>query len=309
MSFTRRLALSAGRLFFTLGIAGVPLGLCPSITFCARPQSEQATPSSSSPSVVKVRKTAEGFALVRNGQPYFIKGGGGEHYLETLQVSGGNSLRTWGADDLEPLLDRAQQLGLTVTIGIWLGQERQGFNYGDAAQVRGEFEKTRRFVRRYRKHPALLMWGLGNEMEGSGENPLIWRAVNNLAKMVKEEDPDHPTMTVIAELGANGSKVKHFVELCPDVDVLGINSYAGLASLPQRLQVADMNRPYVVTEFGPPGPWEVRKTAWNAPIESTSTHKAETYLANYRSAIGSQAGKCLGSYAFLWGSKMEATPT
>ncbi len=260
-------------------------------------------------SVVELRKTAQGFALFRNGWPYFIKGGGGHHYLETLKAAGGNSIRTWGEDDLEPLLDRAQQLGLSVTIGIWLGQERQGFNYSDAAQVKGELEKTRRFIRRYRSHPALLMWGLGNEMEGSGENPIIWRTVNDIAKMVKEEDPHHPTMTVIAEIGANGTKAKHFMESCPDVDILGINSYAGLASLPKRLKEVNFNRPYVVTEYGPAGPWEVRKTAWNAPIEPSSTQKAATYLANYQSAVSSQVGRCLGSYAFLWGDKIEATPT
>ena len=157
-------------------------------------------------------------------------------YLETLKEAGGNSLRTWGEDDLEPLLDRAHELGLTVTIGIWLGQERQGFNYADAGAVRREVEKARGFFRRYRRHPALLMWGLGNEMEGSGDNPVIWRTVNEIARVAKSEDPDHPTMTVIAEAG--GRKIPQFLSLCPDVDVLGINSYAGLPTLPKRLAEA-----------------------------------------------------------------------
>ncbi len=75
------------------------------------------------------------------------------------------------------------------------------------------------------------------------------------------------------------------------------------------MQEAGFHRPYVVTEFGPPGPWEVAKTAWNAPIEPTSTQKADAYLTNFQQAIGSQPGHCLGSYAFLWGDKVEATPT
>ena len=110
-------------------------------------------------------------------------------YLEALKEAGGNSIRTWGEDDLEPLLDRAQELGLTVTVGIWLGQERQGFNYADPGSVRREVEKARRFFRRYRRHPALLMWGLGNEMEGSGDNPVIWRTVNEIARIAKTETP------------------------------------------------------------------------------------------------------------------------
>ena len=175
------------------------------------------------------------------------------------------------------------------------------------AAVRGEVEKARAFFRRYRRHPALLMWGLGNEMEGSGDNPIIWRTVNEIAKVAKSEDPDHPTMTVIAEAG--GRKISQFMSLCPDVDVLGINSYAGLATLPKRLADAGFNRPYVITEFGPPGPWEVRKTTWGAPVEPTSTEKARRYLDQHSHSVAGQSGRCLGSYAFLWGHKQEATAT
>ena len=194
-----------------------------------------------------------------------------------------------------------------MTVGIWLGQERQGFNYADPGSVRREVEKARGFFRRYRRHPALLMWGLGNEMEGSGDNPVIWRTVNEIARIARTEDPDHPTMTVIAEAG--GRKIAQYLSLCPDVDVLGINSYAGLPSLPKRLADLGMDRPYVITEFGPPGPWEVGKTRWGAPIEPTSTEKAKGYLAEYTASIAGQAGQCLGSYAFLWGHKQEATAT
>ncbi len=257
--------------------------------------------------VVKVQKDDTGYHLLRDGRPYVIKGGGGRTYLESLKEAGGNSLRTWGEDDLEPFLDRAHELGLTVTVGIWLGQERQGFNYGDASSVRREIEKARSFFRRYRRHPAVLMWGLGNEMEGSGDNPVIWRTVNEIARVAKSEDPDHPTMTVIAEAG--GRKISQFMSLCPDVDVLGINSYGGLATLPKRLADAGLDRPYVITEFGPPGPWEVRKTSWGAPVEPTSTEKARTYLGHHSASIAAQRGRCLGSYAFLWGHKQEATAT
>ena len=180
-------------------------------------------------------------------------------------------------------------------------------NYADASAVRREVEKARGFFRRYRRHPALLMWGLGNEMEGSGDNPEIWRTVNEIARVAKSEDPDHPTMTVIAEAG--GRKIPQFMSLCPDVDVLGINSYAGLPTLPRRLADAGLDRPYVITEFGPPGPWEVRKTGWGAPVEPTSTEKARIYLDEYSHSIAAQRGRCLGSYAFFWGHKQEATAT
>jgi hypothetical protein len=256
---------------------------------------------------VKVEKTAAGYRLLRDGKAYFIKGVGGRSYLDVLKEVGGNSIRTWGEDDLEPLLDRCQELGLTVTVGIWLGQPRQGFQYGDERAVRGEVEKSRRFFRRYKDHPAVLMWGLGNEMEGTGDDPKVWKTVNEIARIARQEDPNHPTMTVVAELG--GPKLEMYRTLCPDVGVLGVNSYGGLGSLADRLTQAKFDRPYVVTEFGPPGPWEVALTPWKAPIELTSTAKAELYRANYAKAIVGNPGLCLGSYAFFWGHKQEATST
>lgn len=271
--------------------------------------SAASLPASQPPAPVKVtlQKTTTGYRLLRDGKPYYIQGAGGGDYLEKLKEAGGNSIRTWGADNLEPLLERAHSLGLTVTIGIWLGHERHGFNYSDPKMVQEQFDRAREAVRRYRYHPALLAWSLGNEMEGRGDNPRIWRHINDLARMVKEEDPHHPTMTVVAEIG--GVKLQMFNALCPDVDILGINTYGGLASLPKRLKEANFTRPYVITEFGPLGPWEVRKTAWDAPIEPTSTQKAAFYLENYQKAIAAQRDQCLGSYVFLWGSKQEATPT
>ncbi len=138
-------------------------------------------------------------------------------------------------------------------------------------------------------------------MEGyeKGDNAAIWSAVNNIASMVKKLDPNHPTMTVIAEIG--GDKVKNVHRLCPDIDVVGINSYGGAATIPQRYRKAGGLKPYVLTEFGPPGAWESPKTSWGAAIEPSSTAKAEAYRRVYQLAVRGAEGLCLGSYAFALG--------
>lgn len=255
---------------------------------------------------VRVVKTGEEYRLLRNGKPFFIRGVGGREALDRLAAAGANSIRTWGADNLQPLLDEAQKRGLAVTVGIWLGHERHGFNYGDAARVAAQREQVKQTILRYKDHPAVLMWGLGNEMEGKGDNPAIWTAVNDLARMAKELDPSHPTITVIAEMG--GDKVRTLHRLCPDIDVVGINSYAGAASLPERYRRQGGVKPYVLTEFGPPGSWEVGKKPWGAAIEPSSTEKSAIYRRSYEKAVKDQP-LCLGSYAFLWGHKQEATAT
>ncbi len=247
--------------------------------------------------------------LLRDGKPYTIKGVGGNTHLQLLAQCGGNSIRTWDSDNVGPILDEAHKLGLSVTVGVWLGHERHGFKYTDAEQIAQQIEKVRKTVLTYRNHPAVLMWALGNEMEGyaNGDNAAIWMAIDHLAVLCKELDPNHPTMSVIAEIG--GDKVKNFHRFCPHVDVLGINSYQGAFTIPERYKNLKGTKPYVVTEFGPAGMWETTKTSWEAPIEATSTEKQAVYEKAYRATVIGDADHCLGSYAFVWGNKQEATAT
>lgn len=267
-------------------------------------------PLAASASTVTLKHDGENFQLLVDGQPFFIKGVGGSGPKPLVKQVGGNAFRTWGDDDLPRQLDEAQSLGLKVVVGIWLEHERHGFSYSDDAFVQKQFERAKTQVLKYKDHPAVLMWGIGNEMEGykSGDDPRIWKAVNDIAAMAKKEDPSHPTMTVVAELG--GNKLAALREQVPAIDVVGINSYAGAASIGTRFRAGNVNKPYVVTEFGPAGTWEVAKTDWDVAIEPTSTEKAATYKASYEKGILAEKDTlCLGSFAFTWGNKQETTGT
>lgn len=256
---------------------------------------------------VQVVRGETGWTLTRNGQPYPIRGAGGEGPLELLVACGGNSTRTWGVgDDTRARLDEAQRNGVSVAFGIWLEHERHGFDYSDKAAVQKQFDQVLATVREYKDHPAILVWGIGNEMEGAGENPLIWQHVEELCRAVKKEDPHHPTMTVIAEMG--GTKIPDLHRLCPSVDIIGINSYGGAPSVPERYRKLGGKKPYIVTEFGPVGTWEVPRNSIQAIEEPLSGQKTENYRNAYQ-AFAADRELCLGSYAFLWGHKQEATPT
>ena len=258
---------------------------------------------------VRIVHEGERHQLLRDGQPYFIRGGGGnEQAMKSLAAAGGNSIRLWGDDHLGEALDAAQQAGVTVTAGIWLGQVRQGFDWSDADSLAKQREHVRATVLKYKDHPALLVWALGNEMEDAqGRNGAVWTAINSLAVMVHQLDPQHPTMTVIAEIG--GDKVKNIHRLCAEIDIIGINSYAGAVTVGERYKKLGGTKPYILTEYGPAGVWETKKDATGAFPEPTSTAKAASYRAAYESAVLGQPGVCLGSYAFLWGQKQEVTST
>lgn len=262
----------------------------------------------SSPSVVKVEGRNGAFKLLRNGKEYFIKGAGGDRHLDTLARCGGNSIRTWGIDRASRDLDNAQKHGLTVTLGFWMAHERHGADYTDKEFLARQKEDVRAMVEKYKDHPALLIWGIGNEVELECKNEeAVWKQVNELAETVRRLDPNHPVMTVVAEI--RDEKMRKLESLCPAVDIIGVNSYGGASSLSGRWRGFKAKKPYVVTEFGPLGHWECAKVH-GAAVEASAAEKTEMYEKSYRASVLAEEGKyCLGSYAFLWGDKMEGTPT
>jgi glycosyl hydrolase family 2 len=262
------------------------------------------------PSRVTLNHADSGWQLLVDGKPFLIKGGGGDGDKKELVELGGNSYRTWGADNLDDKLAEARRLGLKVTIGIWLGHKEHGFKYDDPKMVNDQLSKIKDVVLKYKDNPALLMWGLGNEMEVGfpDDDPDVWNAVEDIAHEVKKLDPNHPTMTVIAEIG--DKKAASIQQYCPSVDIVGINSYGGAPSVAKRYREQGCKKPFVLTEYGPAGVWEIgTKTSWGAPEELTSTQKEESYRKAYEATVVDAKDICLGSYAFTWGHKVEATET
>lgn len=261
---------------------------------------------------VEVRKSGDRYQLLVGGEPFYIKGAGLEFgNQEKLAQHGANSFRTWttenGRESGKQVLDRALKNGLFVTMGLNVARERHGFNYDDAAAVAAQLAQLKTEVLKYKDHPALLAWGIGNELNLDAKNPKVWDAVNGISKMIHEIDPNHPAMTMLA--GINPAMIREIKARAPDLDLLGIQMYADIVNLPRYLKESDWTGPYIVTEWGATGHWEVGKTAWGAPIENDSTTKADFYRKRYEAVIRPDTKQCLGSYVFLWGQKQERTPT
>ena len=244
--------------------------------------------------------------MFRGAEPYFVKGAGGSGCIEKLAARGANSYRTWTTNGLAEVLDRAHALGLTVSAGIWLEHECSWFSYSNPEHCDRQAERVRKEVLAFREHPALLAWGLGNEVEGDGKNVAFWRQLDRLALLVKELDPAHPTFTAVA--GLSKDKADGMNAHAPNVDFVGINTYGAIFGLHQHLENIGWKRPWMLTEWGPRGFWESKKSASGAPIEQTSTEKAAMIHNAYQKVI-SPSGGCLGSYLFVWGWKFEATAT
>lgn len=268
---------------------------------------EKNAMTDNSASVVRVVKEGERHRLVRNGQPFFIQGAVGSVHLDPLVAAGGNAIRAGVAH-----LDKAAEKGLTVLAGLPFGKQRWGFDYGDRAAVEKQLDEIKEMVRRHKDHPALLMWALGNELEihtTPEQRVVLWKAVNEAAAAIHKIDPNHPVITVIgSDYKRDGGMLKEMDEHCPALDAVGLNMYVDMLTVPEEVSRQNWKRPYLITEFGPRGHWQVPKTAWKMPIEDTSTEKAEFYAKAYDHAVKDRP-QCLGAYVFHWAQHHEKTHT
>ncbi|MBQ9431773.1 MAG: hypothetical protein IJU44_09510 [Kiritimatiellae bacterium] len=268
-----------------------------------------ANVSLAAPSVVKIEGTAGSWRLTVNGQDYFAKGGGGGGSKALLREIGGNSCRTWGADNALRDLDEAAKFGHTLMLGFWLGHAKHGFSYLNQPALDVAEREILSTVAKVKDHPALLCYSLGNEMELGEPHPEeMWRFINRVARRVKELDPNHPVGTVVADIWKE--KAEQIVKFAPELQYLGLNSYGGALNVGKRWRELGGNLPYFLTEYGPPGAGECGKAGNGMPLEWNSSRKAERYREIYAGNMDADRGKyCLGGYVFTWGNKNEATPT
>jgi hypothetical protein len=257
---------------------------------------------------VSVTQDASGnWQLMRGGKPFYVKGVGGFDNLDKAVEIGANSIRTWGSDNAGEILDKAQEKGLTVLLGLWMQHERHGFDYNNKEKVQQQLDYFTEVVIKYKDHPALLAWGVGNEVDLFYTNTNVWYAVNDVAAMIHKHDSNHPTMTVTA--GLDTVETRLIIERAPHIDIYGINTYGDIGNVYDKIRTTNWNKPYMITEWGPSGHWEVQKTIWGAPIEQSSSEKALSYNERFIHFIQKDNEKCIGSYVFLWGHKQETTST
>ena len=218
-----------------------------------KPQQEVAETMGPVPAKVTVDKVDGRYMLQVNGDPFYIDGAGLEFgNIPALAKHNGNSFRTWRTENGErsgkEVLDEAYENGLMVTMGIEVARERHGFDYNDSIAVQKQLEDIREQVLALKDHPALMIWGIGNELNLHYTNPKVWDAVNDISEMIHEVDPNHLTTTSLA--GISEKEVAFIKERCQDLDILAVQMYGDLPDLPRLVREYGWDGPYMVTEWG-----------------------------------------------------------
>lgn len=263
---------------------------------------------------VYVEKENGNFRLIRNGQPFYIKGGAAHpDYLEELKAAGANTARIYDTINLKAILDQAHALDLAVVADIPMPKlHSDGDFYIDDRKFKTLKKRVERVVRMHKDHPALLYWNLGNELYYPYfyKNNDLHERFNILVDLIQEIDPNHPVSTVT--IGANKLRVLSIHRKSPQLDFISFNSFGVLSQFSEKLKPITLiwNGPHVITEWGVNGPWEAQLTSWNAPIEETSTKKAEQIKQRYYDYMEPLKDEnSFGSFIFYWGHKNEVTPT
>ena len=272
------------------------------------------------PSHVEIRQANGVYQFYVNNVPFNMNGVGYGYRdgakLDILAQSGGNAIRTWSTRNAEELLDSAAKYDIMVALGIGMGQQLHGFDYDDEEAVSQQFDRVKKEVQKYKGHPNVLCWVVGNELnlffdeQGNRAmvNPKTYAAVAQVTDYIHQIDPHHPVTTAFA--GVTKDHIDAALEQCPQIDFLSLQVYSELEDIPELIEKAQIKMPYAVTEFGPRGHWEMPSTEWGREIEETSTVKALGITERmHKGLTDNDSGLCLGGFAFLWGQKQERTPT
>jgi hypothetical protein len=283
------------------------------------------TQGSVAPPGVHVTGSQGNWQLVVDGQPWTVKGltwgppaADAARYMPELKSMGVNTVRTWGTDaSTRPLLDAAAANGLRVISGFWLqpgGGPGSGgcVNYVTDAQYKADMLNTiRQWVTTYKDHAGVLMWNVGNESilglqncysgtELENQRIAYARYLNEAARAVHAIDTNHPVTNTDAWTGA----WVYLKAYTPDLDLYAVNSYGNVCKVRQDWVNGGYTKPYILTEAGPAGEWEVPNDVNGVPAEPTDVQKRDGYTQAWNCIIG-HTGVSFGGTMFHYGTEYD----
>ncbi len=272
------------------------------------------------PTIVKVTGKKGSWNLEVNGKPFYIKGVGvgkqagigGADYLKMAQELGANAVRTWGTDQgTQEYFDTALKYGLMVDAGIWINYAKKGTEYsyiGDNEYKKNKTQEITDYVNKFKSHPALLMWNIGNEAlfftKDEEERIALAKFLEEMVQMVHKMDPSHPVIYTSADAAA----LPYIQQYVPSLDIFGMNIYGSVRVSHTKWDKSGLDIPYCVTEYGPHGPWDVKKDQNGASLEESDPAKAAIYRNMTHDIMGFK-GYNLGGFAFHLGETSQESLT
>ncbi|NNC51109.1 MAG: hypothetical protein HKO01_11290 [Flaviramulus sp.] len=257
--------------------------------------------------------------LLVDGKPFEVKGvtfgydndiDNYDTYFKDLKFLGVNTIRTWATGkNTGKLLDAAHKHGIKVMVGIWMRHGRPGmedddsFNYLEDTKGKEDmYINALNSVSTYKNHPAVLTWGIGNEVylnTATDEEKLAYsQLLERICSAIKLQDPNHPTTSVEAWTFGFDWWQKHV----PSLDIYGLNSYGpGANYLANELDKRGIDKPYIIAEFGATGEWDIKHEVNGVKAEPNDKQKYDAIANGYGNWIQNKPAN-LGVFVFHYAS-------
>lgn len=229
------------------------------------------------------------FPLWPDFQPLsLLRGGGGAvrqyRHGETPLPPESDGLSATALERFQAFADMAHEAGLALTPALvtgWMSGRLyvppafDGLNVlADPEAIRWQVRFVRGFVRRFRAHPAIASWGLGNEcncMGPVGSSAQAWLWTHAIAAAIRTEDPSRPVVSSLHGLSPAESRPWRIQDQAELTDVLTTHPYPiftpycnqdpvntlrnGLHATAESRLYGDIGgRPCVIEEIGTLGP-------------------------------------------------------
>ncbi|MDG1728808.1 MAG: glycoside hydrolase family 2 TIM barrel-domain containing protein [Algibacter sp.] len=269
-----------------------------------------------------IEKNNGNWELIVDGKPYMVKGvtfgfdkniANYDAYFKDLKFLGVNTIRTWATGENTPkLLAFAHKNGIKVMLGIWMRHGRPGmedddrFNYLENTQGKEDmFQNALDVVEKYKNHPAVLTWGIGNEVylnTATDEEKMAYsKLLERICSAIKQKDSSHPITSV--EAWTFG--LDWWQKYVPSLDIYGLNSYGpGANLLADELDKKGIDKPYILTEFGITGEWDIKQEISGVKVEPNDHQKYDAILNGYNNWIKNKPAN-LGVFVFHYASGQD----
>ncbi|MDQ3047307.1 MAG: glycosyltransferase [Bacteroidota bacterium] len=282
------------------------------------------------------------FRMIINGKEQYIKGIGYntghdwrdgnmpltrrqlEKDFSEIKKMGANTIRRYDNSIYDKnILNIAGEFDLKVLYGFWFDPKID--YYRDTLKVKQYIAEVEDQVLKFRDHPSVLAWSIGNETWGllkhKYSKPYLTKVrehyvkmIETLAQRIHELDPTRPVFTSMEhEKYQLPGELVAFHDHAPSVDVIAINSYykQQVSRLNHICYQFDSLRPYLISEFGPSGYWDpLFNTVSNGLlVEETEEEKADWYKYQWENYIAPFKGSNIGGVAYCWHDRMEGSYT
>ena len=245
------------------------------------------TTAGAAPAEVDVVRAGDGFELHVDGERLDVRGVGmgrtDEAGIRALAAAGGTAFRTWESRDIDAQLAAAERHGLKVFVGLDTGKQLTGLDYADERAVAEQHARVTAFIDRHAGHPAVLGWIVANEpnlaFDADGASavadPAVYDALARIVDHAHAATPRRPATIAFAFTATLEDDVRTALERVPDLDIMSFQAYGALPAVPAVVERLGLDRPFMVTEYGPLGHWEMPSTEWGREIEEPSGTKAD----------------------------------